>query len=89
MPFRSEPNIDDRDWIWLPKIKLVGAGAKMAWYIVVMRGLAMNERKAYLRMGGFEAVLKMFLWVDFEIGGYLSLGSLVTSLVIILLLFYH
>jgi hypothetical protein len=90
MPFGSEfPDMDDRNWIWLPKIKLVGAGAKMAWYVVVMRGLAMRERKTYLRMGGFEAVLRMFLWVDLEIGGYLFLASSVASLAIILLLLFY
>jgi hypothetical protein len=47
----------------LPKIKLVGAGAEVAWYVVAMRSLARNGVISR-RMGPVEAVLRMWVWTS-------------------------
>jgi len=40
---------------------LVGAGTAMAWYIVMMRRIAVGQEVDYT-VGGFAAVLRMWLW---------------------------
>jgi len=61
-------------WMWslVPKIKLVGAGVGMAWYLIAARIWATSfpsdeEGEAQLienlyRVGGLEAVLRMWIW---------------------------
>lgn len=40
---------------------LVGAGTAMAWYIIMMRRIAVGQEVDYT-IGGFAAVLSMWLW---------------------------
>ncbi|KAG7094954.1 hypothetical protein E1B28_005755 [Marasmius oreades] len=78
-PFKPEPDLrlrfnDRRLWSWLwiliPKINLVGAGLAMAWYGMVIRGLASRKpgstqtkpRKDHYSVGGLEAILRMWIW---------------------------
>lgn len=81
-PFKPEPDLglsfttqQPWRWIWehIPKVKLVGAGTEMAWYVVRMRRLAkrrlgisgegqeMNEANC---IGGLRAMFEMWVWTD-------------------------
>ncbi|KAF5389615.1 hypothetical protein D9757_004211 [Collybiopsis confluens] len=78
-PFKPEPHFSlpafTKCWPWsllweyVPKASLIGAGTRMAWYIVVMRRLA-EERMDLGRtkapsdysMGGLGAVFWMWIW---------------------------
>ncbi|KZT70023.1 FMN-linked oxidoreductase [Daedalea quercina L-15889] len=64
-----------RCWAGLPVHfpKLVGAGAVMAWYMVMMRRIAANEEVDY-SVGGVEAVLRMWLWLAPSSGRHIDGG---------------
>lgn len=57
-------------WIWtfMSRIQLIGAGAGMAWYVVMIRRLASKKRDRNVhmdyQMGAMEAILKM--WIKTE-----------------------
>lgn len=58
-------NFTFASWIWtmLPKIKIIGAGFEMAWYVVVMRQIATSKSKAtHLTYGRLGAILWMWMW---------------------------
>jgi hypothetical protein len=77
-PFTPEPNLalgffgSDRigRWVWtfMSGIQLVGAGAGMAWYVVMIHRLASRGRQRSVQidydMGAMEAILKM--WITTE-----------------------
>ncbi|EIN08209.1 FMN-linked oxidoreductase [Punctularia strigosozonata HHB-11173 SS5] len=65
MPFADIPKLHlNGAWTrFLPKIKLVGAGAEMAWYIVAMRSLAFRQEPDR-RMGSVGAIIRMWSWVS-------------------------
>ncbi|TFK32011.1 hypothetical protein BDQ12DRAFT_692598 [Crucibulum laeve] len=59
-------------WFWagVPNIGLIGAGVGMAWYVVMIRKLALDglgrtreSYKADYNIGGLGAVLSMWAWI--------------------------
>lgn len=73
-PFALEPSLEVGPhwlyacvWTWLPKVKLVGAGMGMAWYIIRIRHIAIVSGTADkdIDMSGIEAVLRMWLWIGY------------------------
>ena len=84
-PFAPDPNLargpfgSDRigDWVWtfMSQIQLIGAGASMAWYIVMIRRLAQShERKVQMdyEMGATSAIFKM--WITLDITPFATAG---------------
>ncbi|KAJ3863092.1 hypothetical protein EV359DRAFT_43788 [Lentinula novae-zelandiae] len=73
-PFKPEPDL--RFWPsgrepWrcirrhFPKVKLIGAGVGMAWYVVMIRRLAKERiRRPDYNIGGLGAITKMWVWID-------------------------
>ncbi|RDB27844.1 NADPH dehydrogenase [Hypsizygus marmoreus] len=69
--FRREPDLDMSAWVWgwVPRIPLVGAGVNMAWYVVMMRRLAMGDgvdSEPDYGVGPVGAVLLMWIWVEWS-----------------------
>lgn len=77
-------------WIWsfMPKIQLIGAGAGMAWYVIMMRRLAMNakhgSRNNHRRfqmdydMGALATIVSMWMpWMPVDWNGQSS--ALITA----------
>ena len=78
IPFRREPDLSlprilnywPLNWLWslVPKIKLIGAGVGMAWYVVAIRRICHASRsgsdmKLNYKMGGLGAVFWMWFWI--------------------------
>lgn len=80
-PFRPEPNLDTSAnwplrWFWgyLPSMPLLGAGIGTAWYVVMMRRLAIPDSHKHnlvgspdsptSHMGGLGAIFWMWIWVE-------------------------
>jgi hypothetical protein len=92
-PFAPEPSLSKNKsqfWTWLPKVKLIGAGLGMAWYIVGIRRLALlpsDERISFDDIGGVEAVLRMWLWIGYNhvrLGPFAVMGFCVLAGIAIL-----
>ncbi|THU99151.1 FMN-linked oxidoreductase [Dendrothele bispora CBS 962.96] len=93
-PFKSHPEPDlsfsftqhwpwSRVWRFVPKIKLVGAGVGMAWYLIAARAWSTFDQsdegdrleeeedqvvKNLYEISGIEAVIRMWIWVpEFQI----------------------
>ncbi|KAJ8081803.1 hypothetical protein PM082_007649 [Marasmius tenuissimus] len=53
-------------WPYVPKIKLVGGGVQMAWYVIAIRELASRrgheEYNPNYSLGGLGAVIRMWTW---------------------------
>lgn len=70
-PFVREPGGDVRLPSWVPQIPLVGAGVGMAWYNVLMRGIARSRPEEVIndkihRMGRIEAIVRMWVWIEWQ-----------------------
>jgi hypothetical protein len=66
-PLAPEPHLFiNKHWpsTWLPKIRLIGAGIGMAWYVVRIRyiALATTIRGPHSDVGGIDAIVRMWLW---------------------------
>jgi len=74
-PFKPEPktgldfvHVWPWSWVWpyIPKIKLVGGGVQMAWYVNAIRDLASRKGHEDFRhdysLGGLGAVVRMWTW---------------------------
>jgi hypothetical protein len=93
--FAPEPNLtnffgSDRidRWVWtfMPSIQLVGAGAGMAWYVVMIRRLARWRGEGNVQMdydmGAVGAIFKMWITVE---GSYLTAFTFTASGFVLLL----
>ena len=79
IPFQREPDLSlarildywPFSWVWnlVPKIKLIGAGVGMAWYVVAIRRISHASRSGSdmmilnYNMGGLGAVFWMWCWI--------------------------
>ena len=78
IPFQREPDLRlphileywPLNWMWslAPKIRLIGAGVGMAWYVVTIRCISRASRSGSdlvlnHDMGGLEAVFWMWAWI--------------------------
>ena len=78
MPFQQEPDLRlphilehwPLNWMWslAPKIRLIGAGVGMAWYVVTIRRISRASRSGSdlvlnHDMGGLKAVFWMWAWI--------------------------
>lgn len=78
IPFQREPDLSlphifgtwplSRVWNLVPKIRLIGAGVGMAWYVVAMRRISHASRsggdvRPNYNIGGLEAVFWMWAWI--------------------------
>ena len=79
VPFRREPDLSlprvldywPLSWVWsfVPKIKLIGAGVGMAWYVVAIRRISHAGNRSGsdiildYNMGGLGAVFWMWFWI--------------------------
>lgn len=78
IPFQREPDLSlprildywPLSWVWslVPKIKLIGAGVGMAWYVVAIRRISHASRSGSdmilnYNMGGLGAVFWMWCWI--------------------------
>jgi hypothetical protein len=83
IPFQREPDLSLphilKTWpvscLWnlVPKIKLIGAGVGMAWYIVGIRRISRASRSGSnmmlnYNMGGLGAVFWMWAWIPVRLG---------------------
>ena len=77
-PFQGEPDLSlprildywPLNWLWnlVPKIKLIGAGVGMAWYVVAIRHISYASKSdsdiiLNYNMGGLGAVFWMWFWI--------------------------
>jgi len=62
-------------WIWylLPKMKIIGAGATVAWYTLLMRDIASASPDIELcdlppkyELGGLQALIQTYFWITSE-----------------------
>lgn len=81
-PLKGEPDL--RLSSWIPTIPLLGAGVQMSWYGVNMRRWARGLEPDF-GLGGFEAIVK--LWVDVDVlrSGWGLVGCGVVVVVALLL----
>ena len=79
IPFQREPDLSlprvfdywplSRVWSFVPKIKLIGAGVGMAWYVVAIRRISNASTRSgsdmvqNYNMGGLGAVFWMWSWI--------------------------
>lgn len=82
IPFQREPDLNlphmletwPLSWLWnlVPKIKLIGAGIGVAWYVVAIRRISRASRSEYMmlnyNMGGLGAVFWMWAWIPLRLG---------------------
>nr|GAT61187.1 FMN-linked oxidoreductase [Mycena chlorophos] len=64
-PFPAQPTLDFHPllaWLPFPRIKLIGAGTTMAWYTVMLRGLAQG-REVDFGMGPVGGLVWMWFWM--------------------------
>ncbi|KAG6330225.1 hypothetical protein ID866_8865 [Astraeus odoratus] len=98
-PYARGPNEGRRPPFWFPRVKLLGASVVLAWYTVRMREIAEShiirstgDRRSpsiplpNYDMGAVEAMLKMWIWVDWS--RYWWVTSVVTLLIIFYVLYF-
>lgn len=91
IPFQREPDLSlprilgywPLSWVWklVPRIRLIGAGVGMAWYVIALRRIShasssRGHMKLNYSMGGLRAVFWMWAWIPVRGKG---LGDLIAS----------
>lgn len=102
IPFQREPDLSlphiFKTWplscLWnlVPKIKLIGAGVGMAWYVVGIRRISCASRSGSdmilnYDMGGLGAVFWMWAWIPVRLGkNWLDYFPILSFLLVIITL---
>jgi hypothetical protein len=100
IPFQQEPDLSlphilktwPLSWLWnfVPKIRLIGAGVGMAWYVVTIRRISRASRSESnmmpnYNMGGLAAVFWMWAWAPVGLGmNWLLSPHILSTLLIII-----
>lgn len=97
IPFQPEPHLkmpriiayQPFSWVWnvISKVRLVGAGVTLAWYIVTMRQLAHcvasgKRFKPNYHLGGLKSIFGMWVW---RIDGIKPILHLIVSCLVVFL----
>ena len=87
-PFVRELDNDIKLPFWFPKVPLVGASAGVSWYAIQMRKIAETETGRVVSLaniGAVEAMLRMWIWLDWAYYSCISSVVLIVTFGIYLL----